>query len=500
MHITVRNVNEAFRRLVTLFSIDPDSPSREFRQVRIERRPSRNGDVLVIDEPVIITYTNPTERVLFNSVRDTNPFFHVYEALWMLAGRNDVAPLKYFVSTIDRFSDDSRTFNGAYGYRWRKAKGSRYIVRTYHDANGTNNLFDNHYDQLDILVNHLKADPNSRRAVLQMWNMECDLLKVGGLPVRPDRSLGTPIQERIGDIMPQVTTASKDVCCNLSVHFMVETGICDNCKGKGVLQDHGPSHSFSYECSKCHGHPHEQPRYLNMTVFNRSNDLIWGTLGANVVHFSVLQEYMAARLGVKVGVYNQVSNNLHVYTAPERWNPKEWLKEYAPRNLCQSCHPHWQERGYWGRADCCDGCGATGPAGLYVQTLKWYDPYEPLGFDVRTDQPAVPTIRLNLTKGIKPYPLVKDPGAFERELPVFVDLHAAPEEQPTVKHSIFTEPFLANVASPMMRAFQAHRLQKDPEAALVWANRIEAEDWRIAATQWLSRRAGKKQDTQKEVT
>jgi thymidylate synthase len=52
---------------------------------------------------------------------------------------------------------------------------------------------------------------------------------------------------------------------------------------------------------------------LNMTVTNRSNDLIWGAYGANVVHFSFLHEYMAALTGLPVGCYYQVSNNLHIY-------------------------------------------------------------------------------------------------------------------------------------------------------------------------------------------
>ena len=53
---------------------------------------------------------------------------------------------------------------------------------------------------------------------------------------------------------------------------------------------------------------------LNMTVFNRSNDLWWGAYGANAVHFSVLQELVAAATGHRMGVYRQVSNNLHLYT------------------------------------------------------------------------------------------------------------------------------------------------------------------------------------------
>jgi hypothetical protein len=54
-------------------------------------------------------------------------------------------------------------------------------------------------------------------------------------------------------------------------------------------------------------------RRLDMTVCCRSNDIIWGAYGSNVVHFSVLQEYVAARVGVGVGTYYQFSNNYHAY-------------------------------------------------------------------------------------------------------------------------------------------------------------------------------------------
>lgn len=54
---------------------------------------------------------------------------------------------------------------------------------------------------------------------------------------------------------------------------------------------------------------------LDMTVENRSNDMIWGAYGANAVHFSMLQEFMAAWTGFRVGHYWQVSTNFHAYTA-----------------------------------------------------------------------------------------------------------------------------------------------------------------------------------------
>lgn len=56
---------------------------------------------------------------------------------------------------------------------------------------------------------------------------------------------------------------------------------------------------------------------LNMTVCNRSNDMLWGAYGANAVHFSVLQEVIAAAVAAPVGVYRQFSNNFHVYTDNE---------------------------------------------------------------------------------------------------------------------------------------------------------------------------------------
>jgi hypothetical protein len=64
---------------------------------------------------------------------------------------------------------------------------------------------------------------------------------------------------------------------------------------------------------------------LNMTVFNRSNDIWWGAYGANAVHFSFLQEFVAHALGLPVGVYRQVSNNLHLYT--ELYNASKYLEK-----------------------------------------------------------------------------------------------------------------------------------------------------------------------------
>lgn len=258
MHFKFRNVNDAFYGLVKGIH------ENEFE---LTREMSRNGEVLKFDEPVIVTYEKPKERVLLNKVRDCNPFFHLFESLWMLHGSNELLRLLKYVSTFGQFSDDGRTLNGAYGYRWRKPEVLQGDAPIYYKE----------VDQLNILIEHLRKTPTSRRAVLQMWNVEDDLLKID---------------------------SSKDVCCNTAVYFSIRsTDLGLDSQGIHRWQDS-----------------------LDMTVTNRSNDLIWGMLGANAVHFSFLQEFMADCLGVEVGVYNQISNNLHLYTENNSgWKPEEWL-------------------------------------------------------------------------------------------------------------------------------------------------------------------------------
>lgn len=133
---------------------------------------------------------------------------------------------------------------------------------TFHGAYGYRwrNQFDGSYmqngviqtgaiDQLATIAELLTRNPDDRRVVLQMWDASLDLGMEG-----------------------------KDFPCNLICTFRI------NPYGK-----------------------------LDMTVFNRSNDMIWGAYGANAVHFSMLQEVMAAWIGVPMGGYWQVSTNFHGY-------------------------------------------------------------------------------------------------------------------------------------------------------------------------------------------
>lgn len=110
---------------------------------------SRNGRVLVAPTPVCTTYWQPRQRVIYSSTRDANPFFHLMETLWMLAGDNDIEFPTFFASNYGQYSDDGKTMWDAYGWRWRRFFG---------------------WDQLAAIISELRTNPTSRRCVLSMWN------------------------------------------------------------------------------------------------------------------------------------------------------------------------------------------------------------------------------------------------------------------------------------------------------------------------------------------
>lgn len=310
------------------------------------RRESRNGPVLVFPYPVVVEYARPRERVMYWPERDCNPFFHFFEALWMLGGRRDVAFPSLFNSTFGQFSDDGVNFNAAYGHRWRHHFG---------------------YDQLEIVAQRLRENPDDRRVVLGMWD--------------PHEDLGSP---------------SKDVPCNLSACFQ-----------RGADGE------------------------LNMTVYNRSNDIVWGALGANAVHFSVLQEFLAIAIGCPVGRYWQISCNMHGY-----------LKTVEPlMTLADKAFPSEQYRSS--------------------------DPYETF-------------------EGDMPFLCTTDSsGDLLSDIRMFLD-----EGDRAMG---YRTPYIRRVALPMLRAWRAFKDSNDParhhNAKRIIESDCRSPDWSLACVQWLDRRA-----------
>lgn len=245
-----------------------------------QREESRAGAVLVAPHPVMTEYIRPTRRVLLNPHRDANPFFHLFESLWMLAGRNDATFLDRFVGDFSSRFAEPETLRqwGAYGHRWRS-----HFVLPARDETSLG------CDQLDHVVHLLRSNPADRRVVVQMWDAEYDLaseyLTDSGLPAR-------------------------DVPCNTQVYLRVVNG------------------------------------RLDMTVTCRSNDVVWGAYGANVVHFSMLLEYLAGRIGVGVGRYYQFSNNWHLYEATQK-KFREWTGDYPGTLPIGSDFDLWDRDLHW---------------------------------------------------------------------------------------------------------------------------------------------------------
>lgn len=339
--ISGRNVNHVLPIAVTMF--------RDKWQC-IHPQPSRGGkDTLEHFGPVATTYEKPCERVLFSPIRDANPFFHFFEALWILAGRNDVEWLSYFLKNIAQFSDDSQTFHGAYGHRLR-----------FH--------FD--HDQIVWLVQHLTEDRYSRRAVLYLSDGQIDH-----------------------------EMRSKDIPCNLSLVFQYRADA------------------------------------LHLTVYNRSNDMVWGAYGANVVQFSTILELVAAALEMHVGTYTQISNSFHVYTAEPSW---QRLRDELDLNIV--------------------------------------DPYE---------------------AGLKPYPIMNGITPFEHPLTRLKIWDTALKEfihrtgrymrAKTTNTQTYVTHYFDHVAVPLFNAFTCYRAGDIP-TAMVCAQHCDADDWKVAAMQWLQRR------------
>lgn len=239
MHVLgVRNVNDALPLGLRLL------------RDHGERRDSRNGGVRSMPMPTTTVYGEPTERVIFDPVRDANPFFHLFESIWMLAGKNDLAYVTRFAKNMENYSDDGLTMWGAYGWRWRS--------------------FFDEFDQIRWAIRRLSDSAQDRRVVVTMWSPTHDTKRAD--------------------------EGGKDVPCNTQLYLSI------NSAGK-----------------------------LDMTVCNRSNDVIWGAYGANAVHMSMLQEYVAGQIGCKVGRYWQMSNNYHAYDdlydkllpGAESWDPFE---------------------------------------------------------------------------------------------------------------------------------------------------------------------------------
>lgn len=328
--IHVDNVNTALRHGLDAIRHNSDSVD------------SRVGSTLELPSVTATIYSKPWERVLVSDVRDANHFFHLFESLWILAGRKDTKFLCEFNKRMFEYSDDGEEFNAPYGYRMRNG---------LHCGQ----------DQIMSVIDILKSDPNSRQAVIQIWD-EVDLNKT-----------------------------TKDKACNMSVVFRIRSG------------------------------------KLCMTVYNRSNDMIWGAYGANAVQFSMLQEYVAAHLNLPLGEYTQVTNSYHVYTS-----------------------------------------GAGGE--LYKKLDKEYvdvKPYDEVYRDI--------------------FMLNWDMGNFEYDLKLFFNVYDEFGLEEIGEMLCWKSYYFKEFVIPMLCVYLTHK-KHGASSALKFTNNIFPDDWRMGVESWLTKR------------
>lgn len=228
---------------------------------------------------VLIEITNPTDRYVRVPQRKWNKTLGWIESLWLARGDNSLEMPSSYVKNLLNFSDDGKFMRAGYGPRIRRygdnfehmvTLSGNLLARQYKNGKAEENngrlvrlkkpgQFQNIVDQLRFVIEKFKEDIDTREAVITIHD-----------PISDDFSCHE------GEDVARILK-TKDTPCTRSIHFMIVDG------------------------------------KMNCYVDMRSNDLIWGFSAVNVFNFTLMQEYVAAIVGVPVGTYYHKVDNLHVY-------------------------------------------------------------------------------------------------------------------------------------------------------------------------------------------
>lgn len=103
---------------------------------------------------------NPIDRLVMDPARRLNPGFAAAEWYSFMTGEDDISFFQKFIHNYDRFSSDGKTLDGCYGTRVQGLAGSN--------------------SQLIGVIDELKRDPSTRRAVVSIYDGKLDLFGGGG--------------------------------------------------------------------------------------------------------------------------------------------------------------------------------------------------------------------------------------------------------------------------------------------------------------------------------
>lgn len=108
---------------------------------------SRDGDVIGEVINAITVINNPINNILKSDVRKLSMKYAVGELLWYISANPKLKEIQKYTRGWDRMSDDGVNVNSNYGYCIKEKYG---------------------FDQLDYIINELRKNPQSRRAVIHI--------------------------------------------------------------------------------------------------------------------------------------------------------------------------------------------------------------------------------------------------------------------------------------------------------------------------------------------
>ena len=149
---------------------------------------SRDGSRVMERLHETVTLTEPRSRYMLLPQRKASLPAQIAETMWVLSGRDDVDWLSTYLPRAPQFSDDGEVWRGAYGPRLRSS-GEALL------------------DQVDYVVELLKGDPLTRRAVIQIYNADIDSQPGKDIPCNDFITF----QSRLGKLHMHVFVRSNDL-------------------------------------------------------------------------------------------------------------------------------------------------------------------------------------------------------------------------------------------------------------------------------------------------
>lgn len=219
-------------------------------------RITRGLETVELDQPIIIKIKNPLARLVTIKERGWNHVLPYAESLWIASGRNDMGMIGAYLKKMYDFSDDNISMRAAYGPRLRYFSG----VPNDYENNLTQKSIKVHIektveiDQFSFVEKIFHKDPFTRQAII---------------------SITDPAKDYFDNNYELKRT--KDFPCTNNLQFL------------------------------------RRGDFLDVVTHMRSNDFFWGASAVNIFNFTYIQEYFAKILGLEVGYYYHIVNNLHYY-------------------------------------------------------------------------------------------------------------------------------------------------------------------------------------------